>query len=120
LISWGTILYGAGLTVLLVGVTERFIAHARTATVLTAAVASGLSAVAWNAILHHNGGDFFVDAPIVVFPVSWQDTGTGVFALAGVSLALGLGPERGSSAGKSTRLALLAALVAFAVDIYLY
>jgi len=119
-ISWGTILYGSGLTLVLVAVVLRFVANARSATVLAGALGAALSAIAWNAILHHTGGDFFVDAPVVVFPVSWQDTGTGVFALAGVSLALGLGPERGSPTGTSTRLALLAAATAFAVDIYLY
>src|SRR5829696_1086627 len=120
MISWGTILYGAGLTFVLVAVVLRFVAHAPTATVLATALAGALSAIGWNAILHHTGGDFFVDAPIVFFPVSWQDTGTGVFAFAGVSLALGLGPERRSQTGTSTRLALLAAAAAFAVDIYLY
>ena len=120
MISWGTILYGSGLTLVLVAVVLRFVANARSATVLAGALGAALSAIAWNAILHHTGGDFFVDAPVVVFPVSWQDTGTGVFALAGVSLALGLGPERGSPTGTSTRLALLAAATAFAVDIYLY
>ena len=34
------------------------------------------------AILHHTGGRFFVDAPVVVFPISLQDTGSGVFATA--------------------------------------
>src|SRR5215204_2816162 len=120
MISWGTILYGAALTLVLVAVVLRFVAQARTATVVAGALAAALSAIAWNAILHHTGGEFFVDAPIVVFPVSWQDTGTGVFALAGVSLALGLGPERSSQTGTSTRLALIGAAAAFAVDIYLY
>jgi len=120
MISWGTILYGAALTLVLVAVVLRFVAQARTATVVAGALAAALSAIAWNAILHHTGGEFFVDAPIIVFPVSWQDTGTGVFALAGVSLALGLGPERSSQTGTSTRLALIGAAAAFAVDIYLY
>jgi len=55
-----------------------------------------------------------------VFPASWQDTGSGVFALAASALALGLGPQRASPAATTTRLAALAAVVAFAVDVYLY
>ncbi|WP_051735960.1 hypothetical protein [Amycolatopsis rifamycinica] len=47
----------------------------------TAGLAAGLGPAAWNAILNavHAPG-FFTDAPIPVFPVSRQDTGSGVFA----------------------------------------
>jgi len=120
-ISWGTILYGAALTLVLVGAAVWLIARRPVATVACAAGASTAGVVAWNAILHATGSQqFFVDAPIVVFPISWQDTGSGVFALAAASLALGLGPERHAPAATATRLAALAAAAALAVDIYLY
>ena len=121
MISWATILFGAAVTLVLVGAAQQFIARRSPATVICAAAASAAAAIAWNAILHANGGHgFFVDAPIVVFPISWQDTGSGVFALAATSVALGLGPERGSTAATTTRLALLCAAITLAVDIYLY
>jgi len=119
-ISWEMILYGAALTLALVGLAE-WVVTRRGVTALAAGIASAAGAIAWNAILHATGGEgFFVDAPIAVLPASWQDTGSGVFALAAASLALGLGPERRSTAAATVPLAALAAVVAFAVDVYLY
>ena len=86
-----------------------------------AAVSAVLGAVGWNAILHATHADqFFHDAPIPVFPISWQDAGSGVFSVALATVLLGFGPLR---ANPSRRLALLAALTglgALLVDIYLY
>jgi hypothetical protein len=76
--------------------------------------------LAWNAILHAaHGANFFTDAPLVILPASWQDTGSGVFAIAVACLALGFGPL----AGQPRRLAITALLAragAFLVDVYLY
>jgi hypothetical protein len=121
-ISWGTILYGAALTFLLVGAVVWLVAGRNVQTAFVAATASTVGVVAWNAILHSldDAGGFFVDAPIAVFPASWQDTGSGVFALAATTLALGFGPQRDAPGRAVARLAAIAALVAFAVDIYLY
>lgn len=77
--------------------------------------------VAWNAILHATAANqFFVDAPVPLFPVSWQDTGSGVFALAALGLILGLGPLRTAPGRRVALLACLGALAALVVDIYLY
>ena len=120
-ISWTTILYGGALTFALVAaviwIVERDFAAAA-----VAACAATAGAIAWNAILHSidNANGFFVDAPIVIFPASWQDTGSGVFALSATALALGFGGRREGPAREAMRLALIAALVAFAVDVYLY
>jgi len=121
-ISWATILYGGALTFASVAAVVGLVGRAKPATTVVAACASSVGAIAWNAILHSisNAGGFFVDAPIVVFPASWQDTGSGVFALAATALALGFGPQRDAPAPTVMRLAVLAALAAFAVDIYLY
>src|SRR5829696_3532497 len=119
-ISWSTILYGAALTFALVAVAEWLITRDLT-TVWTAAAASAAGVIAWNAILHSTGGEgFFVDARLSVLPASWQDTGSGVFALAASALALGVGPQRDARAAASVRLAALAGLIAFLVDVYLY
>ena len=67
-----------------------------------------------------HGDQFFTDAPVTVFPVSWQDTGSGVFTLAAASLGYGLGPLAAQPARTSIRYALLAAVAALLVDIYLY
>ena len=122
MISWATILYGALLTFVLVAVAVWLSTRPRRPiSALVAAAASALGAIAWNAILHATeSGDFFVDAPLAVLPASWQDTGSGVFAIAAGALALGLGPERRSPASHATRLAALAGVVTFLVDVYLY
>jgi len=121
MISWATILYGAALTFVLVAAAVWLSARPRRASVLVAAASSATGAIAWNAILHATRSpDFFVDAPIAAMPASWQDTGSGAFALAATALALGLGPERRSTAAATTRLVVLAGVVAFLVDVYLY
>lgn len=122
MISWTTILYGAAVTTVLTTAVLVLALRERRAPVLAVAVAaSAAGPIAWNAILKCAGGNgFFVDAPIVVFPVSWQDTGSGVFALALASVVLGLGPLRDAPAHHATVRAALVAASALAVDIYLY
>jgi DNA-binding transcriptional MerR regulator len=64
--------------------------------------------IAWNAILRAaHGRQFFTDAPLAPFPVSWQDTGSGLFALATVAVALCLGPWRSAPAHRPVVCALL-------------
>jgi hypothetical protein len=70
--------------------------------------------------LRHTGGDFFVDAPGVVFPVSFEDTGSGVFATAIGALLLGFGPLRAASGLRVALGALVCGGAALLVDIYLY
>ena len=85
-----------------------------------AAVGALLGPAFCNAILHATAADqFFHDAPIRVFPISWQDTGSGVFTVAAAML-LGLGPIRADPARRLAVLTLLAGLRALLVDIYLY
>lgn len=122
MISWATILYGAAITAVLTATCLIFAIRERRPLVLSAAVAaSAIGPIAWNAILKATGGiGFFTDAPIVVFPVSWQDTGSGVFALALASLALGLGPLRDTPARQTMTVVVLVAATALATDIYLY
>src|SRR5919202_1635992 len=95
MLSWGVIAYGAALSALL-AVLFALAARVRTLPVLVAvAVGTFAGPVAWNAILRATAANqFFVDAPIPVFPISWQDTGSGVFALATLAFLLGAGPLR--------------------------
>ena len=122
MISWATILYGAALTFVLVGVAVWVAGRGALLTMVVAASASAAGALVWNAILHSISGvgGFFVDAAIAVFPASWQDTGSGVFALGMTALALGFGPLRAAPARVAARLAVLSGVVTFAVDMYLY
>ena len=122
MISWETILYGAALSAVaaaaLVAAVRR---ELRLSVVLLAGLSAGAGALAWNSVLHRvHGSEFFVDAPVALFPASWQDTGSGVFATAAATLLLGLGPLRRDAALRASIAALLCGLAAFLVDVYLY
>jgi hypothetical protein len=121
-IGWFSIAYGAALSALVAGAAVRFLLHERRVPVIVFAAASAaVGPIAWNSILHHVGGHgFFVDAPIIVFPISWQDTGSGVFATAAASVILGFGALRTSSARALLHATLACGIAALLVDIYLY
>ncbi|MCA1681373.1 MAG: hypothetical protein LC777_21715, partial [Actinobacteria bacterium] len=115
------ILYGAGLSALGATGLLLLINEREPAVLIPAATAAAAGALAWNAILKDTGGDgFFIDAPIGVFPISWQDTGSAVFALALGSTLLALGPLRSSTARQLITRSLLIAAAALIVDVYLY
>jgi hypothetical protein len=93
----------------------------RLAVIATAVASAFLGPMAWNAILRATRGDsFFHDAPIAVFPVSWQDAGSGVFALATATMLLGLGSMAHDPGRRLLLVGLLTAVPALLVDVYLY
>jgi hypothetical protein len=119
--TWGATIWGVFASGLLVVAALWFLRRERRPAVLAAsAVAAMLGPLLWDLILRHTGGDFFVDAPGRVFPVSFEDTGSGVFATATAALVLGFGPLRRET-GRSVAVdSLLCGLAALLVDIYLY
>jgi len=121
-LSWGTILYGAVLSGLAAALLAFSYLRSRRFDRLAAAALSGAAGpFVWNAILHRiEGREFFVDAPVALMPASWQDTGSGVFAVAAATVILGLGPVRNEPARGVAVLALLCGLGSFLVDVYLY
>jgi hypothetical protein len=81
----------------------------------------GRRTLGWNAILRAtHASQFFTDAPLRLLPASWQDTGSGVFALAATAVLLGIGPLAAAPARRTIGLAVLCGLAAFLVDVYLY
>jgi hypothetical protein len=102
-LSWASILYGAALSAAaagaaLAGLARRATSPAgRQAAVITAGMlATDAGPIAWNAILRAtHASQFFTDAPVAVLPASWQDTGSGVFALATTAVLLGGRPLAG-------------------------
>jgi hypothetical protein len=119
-LDWSQILYGAALSGLAAGVLALIVTRDRGAA-LVAVVAGFAAPVAWNAILRTtHAKEFFTDAPVRVLPASWQDTGSGVFTIALVTLLLGFGPLAAGTGRRIAAVALLAGLAAFAVDVYLY
>jgi hypothetical protein len=119
MISWATIFYGAALSAAFAVGAAFLLARERDRLTLAVVLVAALAGpIAWNAVLHsREASDFFVDAPVAVFPVSWQDVGSGVWALAAASLVLGATQDR---AHRTLALSLLTAAAALLVDIYLY
>lgn len=122
MLNCSTIADGAALSALGAGILVAVASPSRRLAVTTTAVASAfLGPMAWNAILRAtHGNSFFHDAPIAVFPVSWQDTGSGVFALAAATVLLGLGAMAHDPGRRLLLVALLTATPALLVDVYLY
>jgi len=108
-----------GLAVVLVGGVARV---RRPTVLLTAGVSAFLMPLWWNSILRWTGATeaFSHDLPFRPFPVSWQDTGSGMFTLAGAAIALTLTAGAREPARNTIRLALWTALAAFLIDIYTY
>jgi hypothetical protein len=119
-IDWKTILYGAALSALAAVIILAIVSRdRRLPVVVLGALAAAGGPLAWNAILRAaHGNQFFTDAPIRWFPVSWQDTGSGVFALAAAALLYGIANI--GSARRAGVFALLVGIAALLVDVYLY
>src|SRR3954451_21682189 len=119
--SPAAVAFGVVLSVVVAVLALRFLAGERRAAVLAAAgFAAGLGPLLWDLILRHTGGDFFVDASGYVFPVSFEDAGSGVFATAIGALCLGFGPQRADPGRRVAVNALICGLAALLVDTYLY
>lgn len=120
--GYGQMFYGAALSGLLAGALAWLAARERRPiAVALAALAAVAGPLAWNMILRAaHGHQFFTDAPIAVFPVSWQDAGSGVFTIATATVILGVGPLRTRPSTALVQLAILAGIAALLVDIYLY
>jgi hypothetical protein len=120
MLPWWHIAYGAILSGLFAALVLAFLLRERRGVVVTGAIAATLGPLAWNVILRHTGGDFFVDAPGYVFPISLQDTGSGVFATALAALPLGFGPLASATGRRLTVRVVACGLAGLLVDIYLY
>jgi hypothetical protein len=119
--TWGAVIWGVLASAALAVLAARFLFRERRPVALAAiALAALLGPLLWDIILRHTGGDFFVDAPGYVFPVSLEDTGSGVFATAIASTLLGLGPLRSDAGRRVATMALVCGVAALLVDIYLY
>lgn len=119
--SWGAVAWGVIASALLAAIAVRFLLRERRPSVLLAAsLAASIGPLVWDLILRHTGGDFFVDAPGYVFPISFEDTGSGIFGTAIAALLLGFGPLRAATGRRLAASTLVCGLAALLVDIYLY
>jgi hypothetical protein len=122
MLSTGHIANGLGLTALFEVLLTVTVPRWRHPTLIgTTTVVAVLAVLGWQAVLRAtHAAQFFTDLPFRPFPISWQDTGSGVSALAFTGLALAYGPMRHRAAPDAATLALAAGVVALLVDIYLY
>ena len=119
--TWGATIWGVLISAALAVIGVWFLLKQRRIPVLVASAAAALlGPLFWDLILRHTGGKFLVDAPGYVFPVSYEDTGSGVFAAAIAALLLGFGPLRAETGKRVALHVLICGLAAFLVDIYLY
>ena len=89
--------------------------------IATTAAIGFLIPASWQLVLKvtHSYG-FYTDLPLPVFPISWQDLGSGIATYTVRSLVLTFGAMRHESARSVAHLALATGAVALVVDIYLY
>jgi hypothetical protein len=122
MLSYAHILYGLALTVLGEAVLTLAVPRwRRVGVVLTTVVSAFLAVLAWQLVLRAtHASQFFTDLPFRPFPISWQDTGSGVVTVALSTVALAYGAMRRQYAPQVANLALAAGAVALLVDIYLY
>jgi hypothetical protein len=119
--SWGAVAYGVVLSGLVaVAAVRLLLRERRPGTLLAAGLAASAAPLLWDLVLRHTGGDFFTDAPVPVFPVSYEDTGSGVWATALAALVLGAGPLRAAPGRRVALAAVVCGLAALVVDVYLY
>jgi hypothetical protein len=119
--SWGAVAWGVTASALLAMVATRLLFREHGACVLAAAATTAAAGpLLWDLILRHTGGKFLVDAPGIVFPISYEDTISGVFATAIGVVLLGLGPLRAATGRRVALGSLVCGAAALVVDIYLY
>ena len=95
--------------------------HRRARTALTAGLAAAAATVGWNAVLRTTRATgFAAEARTQYFPASWRAFGSGVFALALVTVVLGATLRRTTKAYQLLLPAVLCGIAAFLVDVYLY
>lgn len=119
--TWGATIWGIFASAALAVIGVRYLLRERRLSVLAVSAAAALlGPLLWDLILRHTGGKFLVDAPGYVFPVSYEDTGSGVFATAVAALLLGFGPLQAETGRRVALNVAVCGLAAFLVDIYLY
>jgi hypothetical protein len=121
MLSWGVIGYGAAVSAVAAAVLVAVAGRERRPTVLVCAAASALlgGGLEFDPACHPRQ-PVLSRRPDYGVPISWQDTGSGVFAVAVATVLLGFGPVRAEPARRLVVLAMLAGVAALLVDIYLY
>jgi hypothetical protein len=120
-LPWGSVLFGSLLGPV-VGVVVLWLAKERHVPTLLIAAASVCGGTwLWNAMLNIRHATVIDgDIPFKPFPISWQDTGTGVFVFAFVAAALLATICRNEPGHRTLKIAGIAAAAALVMDIYIW
>ena len=118
-LPWSHILYGSLIGPLVGVVALIVLGERRPITLVTVAAGICGGTWIWNTMLNVRHADVIdVDIPFKPFPISWQDTGTGVFAFATATLVLLATVHRNEPGHRTLKVAGVAALAALIMDIY--
>ena len=118
-LPWSHVLFGsligpAAAVVALIVLGER-----QPRTLLTVAAGTCAGTWIWNTMLNvRHAVEIDVDIPFRPFPISWQDTGTGVFSFAAATILLLVTVHRHEPGRRTLKIAGIAALAALLMDIY--
>lgn len=118
-LAWWRVAFGVGVGV--VGSTAGlWLAKERNRSVLFASAVGVASGTAlWNVMLNVRHARMIDgDIPFRAFPISWQDTGTGIFSFAFASLLLLATAHRETPGRRTLKVAGIAATIAFLFDVY--
>jgi Family of unknown function (DUF6518) len=118
-LPWSHIVVGS-LVGPLVGVAALWVLRERDRqTLVVVAVAVCAGTWLWNAMLNVRHATVIDgDIPFKPFPISWQDTGTGIFAFAFATFALLATVHRSTPGHRTLKVAGIAAAAAFLIDVY--
>ena len=118
-LPWPHVLYGSVIGPLVGVVALVVLGERRPITLVTVAAGICGGTWIWNTMLNvRNAGVIDVDIPFKPFPISWHDTGTGVFAFATATLLLLATVHRNEPGHRTLKVAGIAALAALIMDIY--
>jgi hypothetical protein len=90
-------------------------------TLAVTALAVFIGSFLWNFMLNvRHAGVIDGDIPFALFPISWQDVGTGVFSFAAAALILMATMHRNEPGRHTLKVAGVASLTALVIDIYFW
>ncbi len=120
MLGWGTVASGALISALLAMAGVFVFGNERRGRVaLTAGLVTGLAVAGWDSVLEvTHAREMFAEATLSAFPISWQDGGAGVAALAATMVVLGCGLRRSAKAVHLVLLGLLCGVAALLTGVY--
>lgn len=118
-LPWSHILYGSLIGPAVGVVALILLGERQPRTLLTVAAGICGGTWIWNTMLNvRHASVIDVDIPFKPFPISWQDTGTGVFAFAAATFLLLATVHRNEPGRRTLKVAGIAGIAALIMDIY--